>query len=196
MSRIVRALAVTSSPTVPSPRVAASTSSPVLVAQRAAQPVDLGLGGQRHRLTRRQVQEPPHPPYKLAHLIIAESIVEADNICRACATLASAEVGAAPSRFDGESGADEMRKLRLQLAVLADQRVIFGVGDLGRVLVVIELVVMRDQPGQAHQPVGGFRFVHSIPARSSAIFATLFMFRAVPCLIAGSFSFDLPMPSP
>ena len=77
------------------------------------------------------------------------------SIGRAWATLASALVGAAPSRFDGESRADEMRESRLQLAILADQRIIVRIGNLRRVLVVIELVVPRDFLGQPHQPVGG-----------------------------------------
>ena len=38
-----------------------------------------------------------------------------------------------------------MRELGLQLAVLADQRVILGVRNLWRVLVMVEPVVMRDQ---------------------------------------------------
>ena len=70
---------------------------------------------------------------------------------------------------------NQMWILFFQLAVFPDERIIFGVRNLWRVLIVIKLVVMRNQLGQAHQPVGGFRFVHSIPASSSAILATLFM---------------------
>jgi hypothetical protein len=55
---------------------------------------------------------------------------------------------------------------------------------------------MRDLFGQAHQPVGGFRFVHAIPASNSAIFATLLMFRAVPRFNIGILSFELAIPPP
>ena len=144
-----------------------------------------------------QVQEPPHPADKFAHLLVAERIVEAEHRPR------MGDLGQRRGRRRAKPlrrriRPNQMRILLLQLAVLADQRVIFGVRNLRRILVVIELVVMRDLLGQAHQPVGGLSgaFVHSIPASSSAIFATLFMFRAVPCFTAGSFSFDLPMPSP
>jgi hypothetical protein len=34
--------------------------------------------------------------------------------------------------------------VRLDLAVAADQRVVFGIGDLRRVELVVALVVMRD----------------------------------------------------
>ena len=102
-----------------------------------------------------------------------------------------------------EPGADPVRRrirphqlgeFGFQFAILADQRVIVGVANLRRVLVVVELVVMRDQLGEAHQPVGSFRLVHCISASRAAIFATLFMFRAVPFSAAGSLSFDWPTP--
>src|SRR4029453_2668310 len=94
---------------------------------------------------------------------------------------------------------NKVRKLRLKLAVFADQRVIFGIRNLWRVLVVVELVVMRNLLGQAHQPVGSPRFgyaafVHSIPASNSAMRATLFMFLAVPSFRIAIFSFESAMP--
>ena len=92
-----------------------------------------------------------------------------------------------------------MRKPGLQLGILADQRVILSVRNLRRVIVVIEAIVAGNFRRQPHQPVGRLRLgniAHSISASSSAIFPTLFMLRAVPCLAAGSLSFDLPMPSP
>ena len=50
-----------------------------LVAERAAQAVDLGLGGQRHDCIRRQRQEAPHPRDELAHLLVRKSVVEAEH---------------------------------------------------------------------------------------------------------------------
>ena len=48
--RIVRTFSVTSSPTRPSPRVAAWTSAPSTVGDGERQPVDLGLDGEAQRL--------------------------------------------------------------------------------------------------------------------------------------------------
>ena len=87
--------------------------------------------------------------------------------------LGERRVGAAPTRFDGRIRADQMRKRRLELAVLAHQRVIVGVGNLRRVLVVIEPVVPRDLLRQPHQAVGGLGFgqldlSHAWPNSSSS----------------------------
>ena len=46
-------------------------------------------------------------------------------------------------------GTDQLRKPRLDLVVAPAQRVVVGVGDLGRVAFVIGAVVMRDLGGQA-----------------------------------------------
>ncbi len=58
----------------------------------------------------------------------------------------------------GGIGADQMRVGRLQRIVLADQRVISGVGYLRRVLIVVEAIVPRDLLREAHQAVGGVGF--------------------------------------
>ena len=157
MSAIVRTLAVTSSPTAPSPRVAARTSSPRSYRSEQLKAVDLGLGGHRHEGIGGRFRN-AHAGDELADLLVRKAFSRL-SIGRAWATLASAVVGAAPSRFDGEVGAHQVRKPLLELAVLADQRVIVGVGNLRRVLVVIEPVVARDLLGQPHQPVGGLGFV-------------------------------------
>jgi len=87
-----------------------------------------------------------------------------------------------------------VRKFRLQVAIFADHGIIIGVGNFGIVAVVIGAVVARNLLRQPHQPVG--RFCFGRHASIAAIFATLFMLRAVPCLTAGSLSLVLPMPSP
>jgi hypothetical protein len=51
-----------------------------------------------------------------------------------------------------------MRKCRLELGIAAHQGIVLGVGNLRRVLRVIEFVVMRDGLRQAHQLVGGLGF--------------------------------------
>ena len=50
-----------------------------LVAQRAAEAVDLGLGGHRHERIGRQVEEALHPGDELADLVGRERIVEAEH---------------------------------------------------------------------------------------------------------------------
>ena len=61
----------------------------------------------------------------------------------------------------GAVGADEVGELGLQLAVAADEGVIFGVGNLRRVVGVIEAVVVRDLGGETLQLGGGFGFGHA-----------------------------------
>ena len=63
-------LAVTSSPSAPSPRVAARTQHAALVAQRHRQPVDLGLGGERERLVLRQAQEAADARDEIGHVLV------------------------------------------------------------------------------------------------------------------------------
>ncbi len=51
--------------------------------------------------------------------------------------------------------ADELGEPRLDRAIAPDQRVVIGVRDLGRVLLVIASVVVRDQLGEPRQLAGG-----------------------------------------
>ena len=53
---------------------------------------------------------------------------------------------------------DQLRKRRLERGIAPHQRVVLGVGNLRRVLGVIEPVMMRDRPREPHQFVGGFGF--------------------------------------
>src|ERR1051326_7176789 len=71
-SSSVRMLAVTSSPSVPSPRAA-------LVAQRNRQTVDLGLGRERDRLLGGEPQETADALDKVAYVFFAEGIVEREH---------------------------------------------------------------------------------------------------------------------
>ena len=64
-----------------------------------------------------------------------------------------------------------MRKRRLQLRIAADQRVVFLIGNLGRILGVIEPVVMRDLLCEPHQFIGGVgfgQFAHTPSSKRSA----------------------------
>ena len=94
-----------------------------------------------------------HPPDEVGNLPFGKSVLETEHRPR------MGDLGEACGRcraepFGRRIRPNQMREALLQLAVLADQRVIFPVGDLRRVLVVIEPVVPRDLLRQPHQPVG------------------------------------------
>ena len=144
-----------------------------LVAQRAGQPVDLGLGGEHDRLVLRQVQEPPHPPDEIAHLLVVERIVEAEHRPR-MRHFGQVSGGRRADLHARRIGADELRKRRLDRRVAPHQRVVIGVGNLRRVVGVIEPVVMRDlrrepfELGGGVGIVGGKRGGHGISYRGCA----------------------------
>ena len=129
----------------------------LLVAQRAGQPVDLVLAGERHRIAIRQRQEPPHARDPFLDLFGVEGIVEAHhaNLVRHLAQRRGG--GRVAHLAAGRILAHEVRKRRLQRSIAPHQRVIFRIADLGRVLGMVELVVLRDLLRQPHQFVGGFR---------------------------------------
>ena len=87
------------SPTAPSPRVAARTSSPRSYRIEQDRPSILGSAVIATKASGGKVQEPPHPPTNSA-TSSSEKAFSRLSIGRACATLASAVVGAAPSRFE------------------------------------------------------------------------------------------------
>ncbi len=126
MSASVLTLAVTSSPSLPSPRVAARDEPAALVAQRAGQPVDLGLGGEGDLLVLRQPQEAAHALDELAHLLVVERVAEREHRHRV------ADLGEFRGRLRADPAArairaHELGKARLDLLVAPPQRVVFGV---------------------------------------------------------------------
>ncbi len=134
------------------------------VAQGAGQAVDLRLRRDRDRLVRRKREEAAHARDKLDHFRVRKRIVDAEHRPR------MGHFGERRRRCCAEPlrrgvGADQLREARLEFAVLAHQRVIFRVGNLRRVLVVIEPVMTRDLLRQPHQPVGrlgvGQRVTHA-----------------------------------
>ena len=62
--------------------------------------------------------------------------------------------------------AHQLRECRLQLGIAADQRIIFRVRHLGRIVAVVQPVVPRNLTRQPHQFVGSFGFGHT---RSSTV---------------------------
>ena len=70
--------------------------------------------------------------------------LSSDSIGTACRTLAKPRAGAAPTLRDGDFERAQIGKARLDRGVAVAQRVVFGVGDRRRVLLVIALVVRGD----------------------------------------------------
>ncbi len=58
--------------------------------------------------------------------------------------------GAAPTFCDGEFAGDEFRKALLDRVEALAQRVVFGVGDAGRVVLIVALVVAFELQRQPH----------------------------------------------
>ncbi len=130
----------------------------LLIAQRAGQAVDLVLGGDRHRLVLAQRQEPPHPRQPFAYLFGGESVVEAHHPHRMGDLGQRRGRDRMPDLARGRIRAHQLRKRRLQLGIAPHQRVIFLIADLGRILGVIQPVVLRDGARQPHQLIGGLGF--------------------------------------
>ena len=130
----------------------------VLITQRARQPVDLVLRRHRYRGIIRQRQKPPHPRDELRHVFIGKSIVEAHH-ARLVAHLAERRCGNFVADHPaGRIRPDQLRIGRLQFIIPPHQSVIVGIGNLRRIVGVIELVVPRDLARKPHQLIGGFGF--------------------------------------
>ncbi len=129
----------------------------VLVADRGGQAVDLRLGGEGHRLGGLQLQEAPDAGDEIDHLRIIKGIVEAEH---RHAVHHGRELGRA-RRADLQGWAvvaHERREARLDRGVAPLQRVIVGVADRGRVVLVVADVVGRDLVRQAGEFVCGLGF--------------------------------------
>ena len=129
------------------------------ITQRTGQPVDLGLGGERDGRVGRKAQESPYPRDKLDHFLRRERIFQAQHRSR------MGNLGERRGR--GRTHAErrrirphQMRKLRLERRILADERIIIRVRNRRCIAVVIEPVVQRDLLRQPHQPIGGVGLVH------------------------------------
>ena len=137
---MVRTLAVTSSPTRPSPRVAACTKPPALVAQRHGEAVDLQLA--RRSRTVAAVAELGQPPGRGARPTPCSSSTSNGVVERhhRHAVHDRGERGArrAADPLGRRVGRDQLGVGCSSSALqLAHQRVVLGVGDLGLVQVVV-----------------------------------------------------------
>ena len=81
-----------------------------------------------------------------------------------CAT--GANVAPTPGRrgdpLGGRIGGDQLGMFGLDLAQLAQQRVVLGVADLGVIGAVVQLVVVADEAGQFEGTIGGITRVRHV----------------------------------
>ena len=83
----------------------------LLVAQRAGEAVDLGLGGERDLGVLGEVQEAPHPADEIGDLLLAEGIVEAEHRQRMRAPWTRCAGRRRADLARRAVGADQMREL-------------------------------------------------------------------------------------
>src|SRR5688500_14982447 len=141
MSLMVRTFAVTSSPVVPSPRVAARTSRPSIL-QRDAEAVDLQFGDVWNRAF--EVLEPaPQPLVERLQLIFVVRVVQAEHWLSVADGRKAVSRPAADALRRGIDG-NEVGVIALEILELAQQRIELGVGDFRRGLDVIALFVMAN----------------------------------------------------
>ena len=115
----------------------------VLVAQRHRQAVDLRLGQEGDRLVVCEFQEATDALDEIDHVLLAERIVQRQHRHR------MPHLGETARRrgADGERQAalgDEIREFLLDGVVAPAQRIVFGVGDSWRIVLIVALVVLGD----------------------------------------------------
>ncbi len=124
----------------------------MLIEQRTGKPVDLRLGDDGEGRVFSQAQEPAHARAKLGHLLVGEDIAERQHrhdVAHFGEFLRRRRAN--PRRL----GVDEFRVGLLQRLVSAAQRVIFGVGDARRVLLMVAPVMLGKLGGEARVLAGG-----------------------------------------
>ncbi len=124
-----------------------------LVAQAGRKPVNLRLGGERQAFGV-EAEKILHLLEKGADVLFVEGVVQRQH------RLGMDDLGEGLRRRRADAavgtvGADQFRETRLDLVVATAQRVVGCVGNLRRVFLVIELVVIGDLPGETFQL--GFR---------------------------------------
>ncbi len=128
------------------------------VTQRATEAVDLRFGRHGHDGVCGQIEETLHPPNEFADLFRRKCIFETEHAPGVSNLRKSRCGGRGTQPLRRRVRPHELRKALLELAILSDQRVVSRVGNLRRVLVVIELVVPRDFLRQPHQAIGRLGF--------------------------------------
>ena len=120
----------------------------ILVAQRDRQPVDFRLGGEGERRIGVELQKAVHAFNEVRHVLGVEGITQRQHR-HAVLDLAEAFGRRRADAFRGAVGAHELGEACLDRRVAPAQCVVLGVGDLRRVLAVIELVMVADERGEA-----------------------------------------------
>ena len=151
MERSVRRFGVTSSPKPAVPAGGPPDEPAVLVEERDAQPVDLGLA---HVGERGPGERPREPRLELAQVALAGRVVQGEHGRRVLDRGEGVRHHARDTLGRGV-GRDELGVARLELAELPGQGVVLGVGDLGAVEGVVEVVVAGDQPAQLVDALAG-----------------------------------------
>ena len=165
MSFSVFTLAVTSSPSSPSPRVAPVTKLAVLVAQRHRQAVDLRLGGKRDLLVVRQTQEAANSGDEIDDVLFGKGIIEGEHRHRV-ANLGESRRGRRTDPLRQAFQRAQLRKARLDRVVTLAQRVIGRIRNGRRILLIIT-AVMLGYLGLQPRVIGlGLLFSESIDRRS------------------------------
>ncbi len=158
----------------------AAHQEPVLVAQRAGQAVDLGLGHEVQRHVRAQPEKAADARDELAHLVLGHGVVEREHRHRV------RHLAERLGRGRADPQARAVRKYQLgetllDCGVAPAQRVVGGIREFGRVALVVEPVVARDlgrEPSQLVARLGlgeplnrivqGFGPAHQPPIRLAA----------------------------
>jgi hypothetical protein len=122
------------------------------------EPVDLGLGRHLERLIGRKPEKGLGAHEEPFDLLVAEGVVDRQHR-HAVPHLAERADRRGADFQRGAVVADELGKARLDRIVPRPQGIVCGVGDLRRVLAVVELIVMGDFGGEPGKLESGFRLV-------------------------------------
>src|SRR5207247_5894685 len=152
------------------PRRAADEATP-LVQQRDAEAVDLRLA---HVAERGPREGSAGPGFELAQVVGRGRVVEREHGVVVLDRLEDIRRRAGDA-LRGTVRGDEVGEARLQVAELAHERVVLGVGDLGSRLDVIQVVVVVDLLAQLGDPLRGVGARHGskhnilgLPTRAGA----------------------------
>ena len=140
IERTVRTFSVTSSPTLPSPRVMPRSSWPSAIDKRQRHAVELQLA---HIFDVAAPAEFVNAALPVAQFFFAVSVIEREH-GRGMLRLHEAFARLAANALRRRIRRDQLRMLRLDPLQLVHQRVEFGVGDSGVVEHVIEVLVVAD----------------------------------------------------
>ncbi len=116
---------------------------PRLVAQGAGKPVDLGFGGEGERGVFGKTQKAAHARDKVGYVRVGKDVPEREHR-HGVRHLGEFLAGLRPDLFRQRLGGNEFGEGLFQRLVTATQRVVIGVRDERRVMLVVGLVVARD----------------------------------------------------